>query len=166
MHGSRLILLLAATTALVSCAPAPIYKADASMIAAAPAQVAAAPDRYRGSEVIWGGRVVGVHNFSDHSEIEMLDFTLDSSQRPQVDQTAGGRFIALMPGYVESMDYPPDTLLTLRGHVEGSRAGKVGEADYTFPVVRVDQSHRWTPEEMRKSRVHFGIGVGVIGGFH
>ena len=151
------------TVLLAGCAPAPIYKADASTVTVAPSTVAAAPGTYTGREVIWGGRIVGVHNFPDHSEIEVLGYPLDSSQRPQLDQTAGGRFIALMPGYVESMDYPDGAPMTLRGRIEGTRTGKVGEADYVFPQVAVEQSHRWTPEEMTKPHVSFGVGVGVIG---
>jgi outer membrane lipoprotein len=153
---------------LAACAPPPIYKPDASVIAATPAQVAAAPDRFRNAQAIWGGRVVAVRNFPDHSEIELLDYPLDSSQRPRVKETAGGRFIALMPGYVESMDYPEGTLMTLRGTLDGVRAGKVGDADYTFPLVTVAQSHRWTPQEMDQGHPHvsFGVGVGVIGGVH
>jgi outer membrane lipoprotein len=108
--------------------------------------------------------VVGVRNFADHSEIEMLDYPLDSSQRPRLKEPAAGRFIALMPGYVESMDYPEGTLMTLRGTLEGVRTGKVGDADYVFPLVRVAQSHRWTPQEMEQGHPHFsfGVGVGVI----
>ena len=156
-------LAAALTMLLAACAPAPIYKADASTVTAAPSAVAAAPERYTGREVIWGGRIVGVHNFPDHSEIELLGYPLDSSQRPRLDQTAGGRFIALMPGYVESMDYPDGAPMTLRGRIEGTRTGKVGEVDYVFPQVAVEQSHRWTPDEMTKPHVSFGVGVGVIG---
>jgi outer membrane lipoprotein len=165
--------LVAATSLLVAallaaCAPPPIYKPDAAVIAATPAQVAATPERFRDAQVIWGGRVVAVRNFPDHSEIELLDNPLDSSQRPRVNEPAGGRFIALMSGYVESMDYPDGTLMTLRGSLEGVRAGKVGDADYVFPLVRVAQSHRWTPQEMEQGHPHvsFGVGVGVVGGIH
>jgi outer membrane lipoprotein len=162
-------LVLAALAALIGgCAPPPIYKPDASLISAMPAQVATTPENYSNREVIWGGRVIEVRNFPDHSEIELLDYPLDSSQRPRTDQAAAGRFIALMPGYVESMDYPAGALMTLRGTLEGVRPGKVGEAGYVFPVVRVTQSHRWTPQEMEqgKSHISFGVGVGVIGGIH
>lgn len=163
MHGAFAILLVGV---LAGCAPAPIYPADASIVVATPQQVSATPDRYRSAQVIWGGRIVAVHNFPDHSEIEMLGIPLDTSQRPRLDQPAGGRFIAIMPGFVEPMDYPPGALMTLRGSVEGIRAGKVGEADYTFPLVHVENTHRWTPEEMqsRKPNISFGVGVGYIGG--
>lgn len=160
------VALLALTLLLAACAPAPIYKPDASVVAATPAQVAAAPEHFQNAQVIWGGRVVAVRNFPDHSEIELLAYPLDASQRPRLKEPAAGRFIALMPGYVESMDYPDGAPMTLRGSLQGARTGKVGEADYVFPLVAVVQSHRWTPQEMDRGHPHvsFGVGVGVIGG--
>jgi outer membrane lipoprotein len=152
----------AALLALAACAPAPIYKTTGT-IAAAPFNVAQAPERYANAPVVWGGRIVAVHNLADHSEVEVLAYPLDGSQRPKANDSGLGRFIALMPGYVESMDYPAGALMTLDGQITGSRAGKVGEAPYVFPLVKVNQSHVWTASELNsgKNNVHFGVGVGV-----
>jgi outer membrane lipoprotein len=164
-HFNRLLPLLApaALLTLVACAPAPIYQPAPGTLAVPPQQVALTPERYGNAGVIWGGRIVGVQNFADHSEIELLAYPLDGSQRPRINDTGNGRFIALMPGYVEPLDYPAGSLMTLTGHLSGTRAGKVGQADYMFPLVRVDASHVWTAEELRSSRsnVHFGLGLGV-----
>lgn len=149
--------------ALAACAPAPIYKTSPDLVAAVPFQVASTPERYANGHVIWGGHIVAVHNLADRSEIEVLAFPLDSSQRPKVGDSGNGRFIAVMHGFVEPMDYPEGSLMTLTGTLAGTRAGKVGEADYVFPLVQVDQAHRWTRQELEsgRSNVHFGIGVGV-----
>ena len=148
---------------LAACAPAPIYQNVPNAVIVTPAQVAQTPEGYAGKAVIWGGRIVQVVNFTDHSEIEMLGYPLDSSQRPRPNDSGGGRFIAVMPGYVEPLNYPPGSLMTVNGKLNGTRAGKVGEADYVFPLVTVSQSHVWTPAEMEKGRsnVSFGVGVGV-----
>lgn len=148
---------------LAACAPAPIYKTTGSAVLATPAQVAQTPERYSGNEVIWGGRIVHVSNFQDHSEIELLAYPLDSSQRPRANDSGNGRFIAVLRGYVEPLDYPAGALMTVDGKLNGTRAGQVGQADYLFPLVDVAQSHVWTAEEMQKGRsnVHFGLGVGV-----
>ncbi|WP_027485384.1 Slp family lipoprotein [Rhodanobacter sp. OR87] len=153
----------AAVLMLAACAPAPIYKAGAATVTAAPFQVAQSPEKFSSSEVIWGGRIVQVKVFADHSEIELLAYPLDASQRPKANDSGNGRFIAVMPGYVEPLDYPAGALMTVNGKLNGSRAGKVGEADYVFPLVSVAQSHVWTAEEMNKGRnnVHFGVGLGV-----
>lgn len=149
--------------ALTACAPAPIYKNTANAVAATPAQIAQSPERYAGNVVIWGGRVVNVKNFTDHSEIEMLAYPLDASQRPKANDTGSGRFIVVMPGYAEPLSYPPGALMTVSGTLNGSRSGKVGEANYVFPLVSATQSHVWTADEMRKghNNVRFGVGLGV-----
>ena len=148
---------------LSACAPAPIYKTAGNMVIATPQQVAATPERYARGTVIWGGTIVQVKNYADHSEVELLAYPLDSSQRPKIGDNGNGRVIAVMNGYVEPLDYPTGAPMTISGKLNGSRAGHVGEANYVFPLVSVDQSHVWSREEMQKGRnnIHFGVGVGV-----
>ncbi|HKR76007.1 MAG TPA: Slp family lipoprotein [Rhodanobacter sp.] len=160
---SARIILPALLLGLAACAPAPIYKVAPGTIAATPMQAAQAPEQYAHGQVIWGGRVVDVRNLPDHSEIEILAYPLDSSQRPKFGAGGNGRFIALMPGYAEPMNYPNGAPITVDGQLAGSRAGKVGEADYVFPLVQTAQSHVWTADEMRSGHpnVSFGVGLGV-----
>lgn len=155
--------LPAALLVLAACAPAPIYKTSTGTVTAAPFEVAQTPEKFSGNEVVWGGRIVQVKVFADHSEIELLAYPLDSSQRPKANDSGSGRFVAVMPGYVEPLDYPAGAMMTVDGKLDGSRAGKVGEADYVFPLVGVTHSHVWTAEEMNKGRnnIRFGLGVGV-----
>lgn len=157
------LVLPASLILLTACAPAPIYKNVAGVTAATPSQVVKAPERYSNSNVVWGGRIVQVSNFSDHSEVELLAYPLDSSQRPKANDSGNGRFIAVMKGYVEPIDYPPGALMTVSGKLEGSRSGRVGEANYVFPLINVNQSHVWTAAEMSQGRnnFRFGLGVGV-----
>lgn len=167
-HLTRTLLrsaIASSLLALAACAPAPIYKSSPSTVVTAPNIVAQSPAQFTNADVIWGGQVVEVRNFPDHSEVEIVGYPLDSSQRPKLANNGGwGRFVAVMPGYVESFDYPAGSLITLTGHLTGTRNGKVGQADYVFPMVSVAQSHRWTADEMNagKSNVSFGVGVGGV----
>lgn len=162
LHISRWLGPLA-ILALAACAPAPIYKPVPGMLIVTPMQVSQTPERYPGGDVIWGGRIVQVANLADHSEVEVLAYPLDSSQRPKPNDSGNGRFIVAMPGYVEPLDYPSGSLITVDGKLGGSRAGKVGEANYVFPLVNATQSHVWTRKELEQGRnnVSFGLGVGV-----
>ena len=153
-----------AAVVLVACAPAPIYKAAPSAVIVTPMQVSQTPERYTSGDVIWGGRIVQVTNLSDHSEVEVLAYPLDNSQRPKANDSGNGRFIVVMHGYVEPLDYPSGSLITVSGKLNGSRAGKVGEADYVFPLVNAVQSHVWTQKEMQQGRTNISFGVGVAGG--
>ena len=155
--------LPASLMALAACAPAPIYKPSANTVTITPDTVAHEPERYVNADVIWGGRIVDVHNLPDRSEIEIVGYPLDSSQRPKAEGAGWGRFIAVMPGFVEPYNYPSGALITLAGRVSGSRSGAVGEASYVYPLVGVGQSHIWTAEEMHSGHpnISFGLGVGV-----
>lgn len=164
LHG---LAALALPALLAACAPAPIYKVAPGTPIVLPTQVAQSPERYQGNTVIWAGTVVQVTNFDDHSEIEILSYPLDRSQRPSIaSNNAQGRFIAVLPGFVEPLNFPPGAPITVRGTVDGTLAGKVGEAPYVFARVKVLQHHVWTAEEMRSghSRVSFGMGIGVGSG--
>lgn len=156
-------LSILSTLALAACAPAPIYKAAPDTIAATPVQVASTPARYANSDVIWGGRIVEVKNYPDHSEIEVLGYPLDSSQRPKLSDNGNGRFIAVMSGYVEALNYPAGSPITVSGKLSGSSTGAVGQAPYVFPLVGVAQAHVWTADEMHSGHpnISFGVGVGV-----
>ncbi len=160
----RLLPAWAAAALLAACAPAPIFKPAPDTANVPPDTVALAPERYSGRAVIWGGQVVAVQNLPGSTEIQILGYPLDASQRPLPNSPAGGRFIAIMRGYVEPLSYPAGALVTLTGHIEGVRSGSVGEARYVFPLVKVDAAHVWTAAELRSDRPHvsFGVGVGII----
>ena len=111
----------AALLLLAACAPAPIYKTTTGAVTAAPFQVAQSPEKFSNSDVVWGGRIVQVKVFSDHSEIELLAYPLDSSQRPKANDSGSGRFIAVMAGYVEPLDYPTGALMTVNGKLNGDK---------------------------------------------
>lgn len=155
------VLLLCAT--LAACAPAPLYKMGTASVTATPGQVASSPDNFRGLQVVWGGRVVWVHNYAEHSELEILAYPLDGSQRPRLRKPALGRFIVLMPGFVEPLNYPEGALVTVLGTLDGARRGNVGAAAYTFAMVRGQSMHRWTAEEMQAGHPNISVGVGVAG---
>lgn len=163
-----LLLAVALPLALAACAPAPIYKTTGAVVAATPEQVAAAPGQYAAGQVVWGGEVIGVNNLKDSTEISVLGHPLDSSQRPRLQKAATGRFIAVVPGFLDPMDFPKGVPVTVRGHVQGTQAGPVGESTYVYPTVAVQRAdlHRWTAEEMRQGRSNFTFGVGVGGWIH
>lgn len=152
-----------AALALAACAPAPIYKVSTSTLNVIPMQVAHSPEQFAKGEVIWGGSVIDVRNFPDHTEIEILGYPLDSSQRPLANKSAQGRFVAVFPGYIEPINYPSGSLVTVSGQLNGNRSDTVDQAAYVYPLVNVEQSHLWTAAEMRAGHpdIHFGVGVGV-----
>lgn len=153
---------LLAALLLAACAGTPALTDLPERAAPPPNQVVRTPSQYQGMDVVWGGRVVDVHNFERHSEIEVVGYPLDSRFRPQTGGGDQGRFVILVPDYVEPADYPPGRLVSLTGRLTGIREGHIGERAYTWPEVAPRELYRWSADEMRQpSRVRFGIGVGI-----
>ncbi len=147
---------------LAGCAANPVYSPSWSTSTATPRQVAAAPERAADARVIWGGKIISVENKADHTEVQVLAYPLDRDQIPQPDDRGNGRFIGLLPGYVEPLDYPIDGWVTMQGHIEGMRSDRVGQAPYVFPLLKVRAAHVWSRQDMqRRSNVHVSLGVGI-----
>lgn len=161
----RLAFALVLPVAIAACAPAPLYKTGTAFANATPVQVASSPGNFAGMQTVWGGTVIGVDNRENHTELRILGYPLDSSQRPRLKQPASGRFIAVVPGFLDPMTFPSGIPVTVLGRLDGVQTAAVGGASYPYPVMRVtpEDLHRWTPDEMRQGHpnIHFGVGVGV-----
>lgn len=150
--------LVATMLMLCACTPAPVLKSVSSPTALLPVQAAIDADHYRGTEVVWGGEVVEVRNREDSSEIVIVAYPLDEGQRPQRGDDSLGRFIAVLPGYVESFDYPQGRFVTIAGKIDGRRDDRIGEQPYAYALVRADETHLW-PVDFDQRRWHVGIGI-------
>lgn len=150
---------LMATLLLGGCAtPIDIGGADSTLTPRQAATDTPVPQR----TVAWGGAIVAARNLREHTEIEVLAYPLDYRHQPNIAAKPTGRFIAIHPGYLETVDYAPGRLITLVGFVTGTRDGEVGEARYVYPLVAIGRLYLW-PRTAAASepQVHIGIGVGI-----
>jgi outer membrane lipoprotein len=161
MHHSVRILLLLAVSALAGCA-APVFK-DAPPAVASPIDVASEPERYHDAQIVWGGKILGVHNRADTTDVEIVAYPLDRAQRPDPGAQTLGRFVLSLPEFVEPLDYPPGRFVTLQGRVAGSQVARIDEHDVVLPIVGGANVHLW-PVNFPYDGSHwsFGLGVGVI----
>jgi outer membrane lipoprotein len=113
--------------------------------------------------IAWGGIIVAARNLANQTQLEVLSYPLDEYGRPQREAKAGGRFIALHPGYLELANYAEGRLVTMTGTVSETRAGSVGEAHYVYPMLTIKTLFLWPKpeEEAAKPQFHFGVGVGI-----
>lgn len=157
----RLWILLSALLALAGCAKDRMDdpSIDKSLT---PARAVNNVDASRGHKVRWGGVIVSSNNLQDTSQMEILSYPLDEDGRPLRDDEPLGRFIAVKSGYIETLDYAPGRLITVTGPVQSTRTAKLGEAQYTYPVINADEMQLWQTRVPRtEPRFHFGIGVGI-----
>lgn len=114
-----------------------------------------------GQRVLWGGLILTTRNLQDRAQLEVLAYPLDNRQRPDITEPPLGRFLAERSGYLEPVDYASGRLVTLTGNVDETRAGRIQETDYTYPVIGITAIHLWPPAGAQDTdpQVHFGIGV-------
>jgi outer membrane lipoprotein len=159
----RACLLFALTLLLGACAGGPSFDTRGVDRSLTPAVVALEPDRSRGKSVLWGGVILATANLSDRTRIEALAYPMDGNNRPKVSEDPLGRFVVEQRGYLEPASYAQGRWITVAGSVAGVRGGKVGESDYSYPVVDARRIHLWSKDSMRgNTDLHFGIGVGII----
>ncbi|MCG6899489.1 MAG: Slp family lipoprotein [Gammaproteobacteria bacterium] len=150
---------------LNACASGPAFNTGGVDRSLTPREVASQPLPAMGRNVLWGGVIIRTRNLKDSTQIEMLAYPLDASERPQPSGTPLGRFILEQRGYLEPASYTEGRQLTVVGTVSGTRAAQIGESDYNYPVITARQLHLW-PATFTRDGVGVGgfIGIGTGGG--
>lgn len=95
------------------------------------------------AEARWGGEVAAVRNRAEDSEIEVVQFELNASGRPQKSDTSAGRFRIRVPGFIDPAIYAPGRQVTALGEFTAIEQDKVGDQPYAFPVLKTDSVHLW-----------------------
>lgn len=145
---------------LSACASGPKFDPASAETGVTPRMAVAAEEQFVGSRVIWGGLIVSTTNLETATEIEVLAYPLDGSQRPQLDRSPIGRFLVMQDGYLETVTFARDRLITVAGVIRETVAGTVGEAEYLYPVVHSDGLYLWSRAD-RGFWDNVSVGVGV-----
>lgn len=156
----RVLVLGIACAGLAACAT-PAFKNAGNAVAIVPSDVQHSPDRYTGSEVVWGGRIVALENHERTTEVEVIGYPLDRDQQSMPDAPTVGRFIIVLPGFVEPLDYPVDRHLSVYGIVSGTRLGEVDEHEYLYPLLSAREVNVWPWGFMFDKKPVISIGIGV-----
>ena len=110
------------------------------------AQATGNPGGCQGTVVIWGGRIIKTVNATTGSTLFVLKLPLGHNEKPQAHADSPGRFIAHSPGFLDPEMYQRGRLVTVAGTLSGLETGLVQKADYTYPVVSIEQVHVWPVE--------------------
>lgn len=158
----RILLLASLLMLMAGCASTPRFDTTGIDLQATPQAAVRDDSALLGEDVLWGGVIVNSSNLEDSTQLEVLAYPLDDEQRPRVNRSPIGRFLAHTPGYLETADYGHGRLITIRGRLQETTTGRIGQASYTYPVVEILDNQLWQPEttiEPSRPRVNFGIGV-------
>lgn len=136
--------LLAALLVSACSSEIPLLIRQGPVDSPAPALVREQVGDYVGRQVRWGGMLIGTENGADVTRLTVLAQPLGRDGEPGYDDdTSLGRFIAVVPAFLDPKVYTPDRLVTVTGTLRGSELGKVGEHPYRYPVVEAQAWHLW-----------------------
>lgn len=109
-------------------------------------QVQANPEQYIGSNVLWGGIVLGAENLEDATEIEVIETSLAFDERPR-NGASRGRFIVRAPGFLDTNIYSKDKRVTVAGTVKAVERRRIGRMEYPYPVLEPIELRLFDPTE-------------------
>jgi outer membrane lipoprotein len=103
---------------------------------------------------LWTGEIIGAKNEKEGTLIEILQKPPNLDNRPKPGDTTEGRFLALYKGYLDVAIYKKGRDVTVAGRLKGQRVLPLGEIEYTYPVILVEEIHLW-PERTEENYPHF-----------
>lgn len=160
MNYKKLFLLLFALQ-LVSCATKPVFDTSQVNRSLTPQSVLAERGISHGGIAIWGGIILEINNLQDITQIEVLAYPLNASDRPLQDRAPLGRFIVRHAGFLEPTNFAQGRVLTVMGNIGDAQSGTVGDSTYEYPVINAEGLHLWSTEALLdRSSFHIGVGFG------
>jgi len=159
MQNKSLFLIVALSlSVLAGCAGTPLFDTAQVDMDLTPDLALAAPEKNLGKRVLWGGTIIDTRNLADSTQIEVLSYPLNSSFRPQFERKAQARILIIQPGFLEPESYGEGRKITVLGTLQKITSGRIGDAEYRYPVVAADKIKLWTARD-NKTRFSFGIGI-------
>ena len=139
------VLLAILTTGCASNIPESIRKAPAD--APAMATVRANMEGALGQGVRWGGEIESIDNHPEETQLEIVSRPLSRRGKPLGDALTQGRFIASIPGFIDPSVYGPGRYITVVGTVDGETSRTIGNHEYRYPIILVQQHYLWREED-------------------
>jgi len=98
-------------------------------------------------QVRWGGEILETENREGETRLTVLARPLSSGGEPKDTDASEGRFIALVPIFLDPKVYKPGRQVTVSGTLLRTEKRKVGEFTYPYPVIQADSYYLW-PERI------------------
>ena len=96
-----------------------------------------------GQKARWGGVIASVKNNAKNTMVEVVNFPLTGSLRPKSGDETEGRFRLYFNGLLDPVIYQKGRSITAVGNVAELEAGKIGDHEYQFPVLKDASVHLW-----------------------
>lgn len=105
------------------------------------------PTAYKGSTVVWGGEIIKTINIQSGTDLIVLQIPTASDGRPEEATESKGRFLAKSSRFLDPSIYKQGRKITVAGKLTGTEQRQLGQIQYTYPVVQIEQLHLWKKEQ-------------------
>jgi outer membrane lipoprotein len=121
------------------------------------------PEAFIGKSVVLGGSIISAENRPEKTILVVLQHDLDGDLKPLGDDQSKGRFMVVVPEFLDPVIYAKGRRITAVGTVTGKEIRKLNGIPYVYPVIEETYLHLWPVEKIQNSepRVYFGIGIGI-----
>lgn len=106
----------------------------------------ATPGAYGNTLVVWGGKILNTTPRQNFTTVEVSERPLDYQKRPKSMSLSRGRFMARFKGFLDPSVFSSGKSFTVIGKVTGTETGRIGEYQYTYPVVTIEEYYLWAPQ--------------------
>lgn len=106
-------------------------------------QVTPSVASYKGETVRWGGKIIKVHNFDTHSQLQLVQFPLNRYGRPIQANNSQGRFFTRSNDFLDPEIFKEGMMLTVVGQISDQASITVDKKNLVVPVVEIQESQRW-----------------------
>ena len=103
----------------------------------------------------WGGVIVSVDNKADHTLIEIVERPLSRYGTPKITNKTSGRFIAKSDQFIDPQNIKVDQSITVSGTLIDYTTGMIGEHEYVYPVVKINEYKIWPKNSRRSHRNYY-----------
>lgn len=95
------------------------------------------PERYTGTTLLLGGRILRNDADASGSTLEVLRYELDRWGYPTDVDEQGGRFLARIDRFLDPEVYKKDRFIVLTGTLTGVETRELNGVPYRYPVFRI-----------------------------
>lgn len=118
-----------------------------------------------GGSFLWGGNILSMENDQGLTKLTIVSFPLSNSEEPKLKHASTGRFIAHYQGFLEPADFKVGKKVTILGDLTGFKDGKVSQANYKFPLIKVTDINLLKDNAGGGFRLPVSLGIGIGLGF-
>lgn len=105
--------------------------------------VKADPQRYAGTTLMLGGRIIENRALADGSLLEILKYTTDRRGRPLEVDEEGGRLLVRSQRFLDPEIYGKERLVTFTATVRGEETRTLNERQYVYPAFDLRALYVW-----------------------